>query len=97
MCTSYVMNNKADIMGNICDDNFYFGTNLAIAPNINELGEKCQRCWAKHICSGGFPAQKLSLSVKLNNLCLRQIVEMKKSLSEFYLKAYTLFKQTRQC
>ena len=79
------------------DDNFHFGANLAIAPNINELEEKCQRCWAKHICSGGCPAQKLSLSRKAEQSLPEANCGIEKILSEFYLKVYTLFKQTRQC
>ena len=88
---------QADIIGNIYDDNFHFGANLAIAPNINELEEKCQRCWAKHICSGGCPAQKLSLSRKAEQSLPEANCGIEKILSEFYLKVYTLFKQTRQC
>ena len=91
------MNNKADIMGNIYDANFHFSTNLAIAASINELAEMCQRCWAKHICSGGCPDQKHSLSRKAEQSLPEANCGIEKNLSEFYLKAYTLFKQTRQC
>lgn len=94
---AHLMNNKVDIIGNIYDDNFHFGANLAIAPNINELEEKSQRCWAKHICSGGCPAQKLSLSRKAEQSLPEANCGIEKILSEFYLKVYTLFKQTRQC
>lgn len=94
---AHLMNKKTDIIGNIYDDNFHFDAKFAIAPNINELEEKCQRCWAKHICSGGCPAQKLSLSRKAEQSLPEVNCEIEKILSEFYLKVYTLFKQTRKC
>lgn len=90
---AHLMNNQQDIIGNIFDDNIHFDEGFAIAPAINELEEKCQKCWTKHICSGGCPSQKLSLS-RLPNQPLPDVnCEIEKVLSEFYLQAYILLKQ----
>ena len=86
------MNNQQDLIGNIFDDNIHFDVGFAIAPVINELEEKCQKCWTKHICSGGCPSQKLSLS-RLPNQSLPDVnCEIEKISSEFYLQAYILLK-----
>lgn len=93
---AHLMNNQQDIIGNIYDKDIHFDESFAIAPNINELEEKCQKCWAKHICSGGCPAQKLSLS-RLSQQSLPDVnCEIEKVLSEFYLEAYILLKQSQQ-
>ena len=87
------MNNQQDIIGNIFDDNIHFDVGFAIAPVINELEEKCQKCWTKHIGSGGYPSQKLSLSRLLNQSLPDENCEIEKIPSEFYLQAYILLKQ----
>ena len=93
---AHLMNNKQDIIGNIYDNNVHFDESFAIAPPITELEEKCQRCWAKHICSGGCPSQKISLS-RLPKQALPDVnCEIEKILSEFYIKAYILLKQHQQ-
>ncbi|MDO4160184.1 MAG: SPASM domain-containing protein, partial [Prevotellaceae bacterium] len=93
---AHLMNNQQDIIGNIYDNDIFFDSSFAIAPSITELERKCQMCWAKHICSGGCPAQKLSLS-RLPKQALPDVnCEIEKLLSEFYLQVYILLKQYKQ-
>lgn len=93
---AHLMNSQKEIIGNIYDNDIHFDANFSIAPPITELEEKCQTCWAKHICSGGCPAQKHSLSLMPQQALPEINCKIEQVLSEFYLHAYILLKQSQQ-
>jgi len=58
-----------------------------IPVNVNEIKD-CRHCWAKYLCSGGCPAQKISLGVTNQSAMSANECELEKIKWEFYLKLY---------
>ena len=92
---AHFMNNPQQELGNIYNDKLFFtrDKHYAIAPNVKNLDGKCLSCWAKHICSGGCPAQKISLALPTTAPLPISNCEIERKLAEFYLSAYILIKQ----
>lgn len=48
----------------------------------------CQKCWVKHLCLGGCPAQKISMGTEPNLPMTQENCSLEKIRWEFYLKLY---------
>lgn len=89
---AHLMNNPQYIIGNISDFNSLINKRINyIAKDIKTI-RGCKDCWAKNICNGGCPSQKLSMNVKANEPLPVERCELEKIEAEFYIRIYHLFK-----
>lgn len=82
---AHFMNNKEHAIGNISDVNIHPENYKSI--NVETI-EECSKCWAKFICLGHCPAQKITLGKCNNTAASAESCELEKMSLEFYIKMY---------
>ena len=82
---AHFMNNKKHAIGHISNKNIHAESYRSI--NIETI-EECSKCWAKYICLGHCPAQKISSGKKNNSAATVESCELEKILLELYIKLY---------
>lgn len=95
---AHLMNDLEESLGNIFHDNLFpiAGKGYPISPTITSLEDDCLKCWAKHICSGGCPAQKHSCSLAPTSSLPEGQCKVEKILAEFYIRVYINLKQSQE-
>ena len=83
-CSHFINDSKFKI-GNINGGKIY---KKDFIPLPLEEIKDCKLCWAKYLCLGGCPAQKLSMDKKINESFKIENCELEKICFEFYLKLY---------
>ena len=82
---AHFMNQKEHSIGNINCVDIKPDTHKAI--EIDKI-EECSKCWAKHLCLGSCPSQKISLGKRNDTAATPNECELEKMELELYIKLY---------
>lgn len=89
---AHLMNNPEYIIGNISDFEALKKKRISFIAKDFKTLKGCQKCWAKNICNGGCPSQKLSLGLGPKDPFPLERCELERIECEFYIRAYYLLK-----
>lgn len=92
---AHLMNDSQYIIGNINDVKGIDLNSYNFTPKkVTEINE-CQNCWAKNLCNGGCPSQKVSLGKTAYEAFPKEECELNRIMYEFYIKLYYVYKSTK--
>jgi radical SAM protein with 4Fe4S-binding SPASM domain len=87
----HLMDKEEFSLGNINDFMLLNKQSPYTAVSINKI-EGCAECWAKHLCMGGCPSQKISTGRSNHQSLSPARCELEKIIFEHYLRLYCIIK-----